>query len=169
MKNGEDKPEYWHDPQLEEIGKSLIQKHHNHLLEAEISYLVTSRQKIKAGVVEIGHSKRPSGLLKHYARADFIVIIADDFWHGAERIKREALVDHELCHCSVEYDESGERSWIIRRHDIEEFTAVVDRHGLWTDELKQFGQAVARQLELPLSGDEKPKKKATVSPAAGPL
>lgn len=167
--NDDSTPEYWRDPQLEEVAERLIQKHHNHLLEAKISYRVTSRAMSRAGKTLAGKARKTCGILKHYAQADFMIVVCHTFWNEMIPAEREALVDHELCHCSVEHDEEGNRSWVLRGHDIEEFTAVVDRRGLWKEDLKQFGQAVARQLELPLEADAKSKKKATVSAPAGPL
>lgn len=164
-------PEYWRDSELEEIGKSLIQKHHNHLLEAEISYLVTSRAMSRAGKRVAGKARKTSGVLKYYARADFEIVVSGAIWGEMLQAEREALVDHELSHCSVEHDDDGNRNWVFRGHDIEEFIAVVDRHGLWHEDLKTFGEAVARQLELPLPIhlNEKAKKKVGVSPPAGTL
>lgn len=154
IENPEDsdsKPEYWADSELEEIATELIRKHHNHLLEAEISYRITSKPMSRAGKAIAGKAKKASGLLKHYARVDFIIVVADWAWDGESREKHMALVDHELCHCSVEHDKAGNRSWILVGHDVEEFTKIIDRHGLWHEGLKPFGQAVVRQLELPLA------------------
>ena len=115
-------PEYWRDPQLEEIAADLIKKHHNHLFDAEISYRVTSKPMSRAGKAIAGKARKASGLLKHFADADFIVIVSDIFWNKMDPPARRAVVDHELCHCSVEYDEDGELSWILMGHDVEEFT-----------------------------------------------
>lgn len=167
--NDDSTPEYWPDSQLEEIAAGLIQKHHNHLIEAQISYRVTSKTMSRAGKAIAGKAKKASGLLQHFAGADFVIVVSDAFWVDMDRRRRTALVDHELCHCSIDHDDDGNRSWVLAGHDTEEFTAVIDRHGLWHDGLKPFAEAVARQLELPLKADEKPKKKATVSAPAGPL
>ena len=146
-KDGE--PEYWRDPQLEDMGKELVQEVHEHLREAEISYLLTSKPMSNTGKTLAGKARKVSGILRYYAQSDFLIIVSNDFWQEAAIPERRALLDHEHCHCSVEYDKDGGRQWILKGHDIEEFTAIVDRRGLWHDELEKFGQAVARQLELP--------------------
>ena len=46
--------------------------------------------------------------------------------------------------------ESGEGDWTIVGHDLEEFAAVVARHGLWRREVEAFCQAAAPQLALEL-------------------
>lgn len=149
--------DYWPEPELDRIGAELVGKYHNHLLEAEISYLVTSKTMSRAGKAIAGKARKASGLIKYYARSDFIIVVADTFWQAVGRPERLALVDHELSHCSVDHDEDGNRSWVLVGHDIEEFTAVVDRHGLWHDALKKFGRSAAKQLELDLA---KPNQKS---------
>lgn len=157
--NKDDTPDYWHDPQLEEIGKSLVQKHHNHLLAAEIGYLVTKKAMNRGGKLILGKARRPSGLLGYFSRADFLIVVQGGEWAKADRDKREALVDHELCHCTLEYNEEGERIWTLRGHDLEEFSAIVERHGLWKEDVKQFTETAARQLKLPLEiAKDEPRK-----------
>jgi hypothetical protein len=38
---------------------------------------------------------------------------------------------------------------VIAPHDVEEFAAIIRRHGLWKEDVKLFARAV-RQCELPL-------------------
>src|SRR3990167_3357682 len=87
-------PEYWRDPQLEEIAADLIKKHHNHLFDAEISYRVTSKPMSRAGKAIAGKARKASGLLKHFADADFIVIVSDIFWNKMDPPARRPVVHH---------------------------------------------------------------------------
>lgn len=163
----DDKPDYWRDTSLDKIAEELRNRYHEHLHDAEISYLMTKKPMSRGGKIIDGKAKRLSGLLAFYSHADFIIIIQGAAWDEADVKKRRALVDHELKHCASEEDEkTGETAWVMRRHDIEEFTDIIDRHGLWHDGLKIFGQAVMRQLELPLTANEKAKEKTS---AAGAL
>lgn len=70
-----------------------------------------------------------------------------------------ALLDHELCHAApslddetldVKYDERGRPVWRVRKHNIEEFTEVVERHGLWKKDLERFAEAIAKKRRMPL-------------------
>lgn len=160
QKAKDDEAEYWRDPELDVLGKEIVQKHHEHLREAEIAYLLTFRPMTSAGKTLAGKARKASGLIGYYSQSDFLIIVSFEFWQAATPSQRRALLDHEICHCSVEYDKDGGRHWTLKGHDIEEFTAIVDRHGLWHDGLKQFGQAVARQLELPFVPDGVGKEKA---------
>jgi len=69
-----------------------------------------------------------------------------------------ALLGHELCHCDVARDKHGEAKedergrpiWRIRRHDIEEFDDVVDRHGCWESEIEHFAKLALEDKGAPL-------------------
>lgn len=59
------------------------------------------------------------------------------------------IVTHN-CHMTVEYDEkTDEPSWGLQGHDLEEFRAVVQRHGLWQPDVEEFA-ATVQQLSLQL-------------------
>ena len=61
--------------------------------------------------------------------------------------QRLALLDHELCHVMGDTD----TGFTMRDHDIEEFNAVIERHGAWSRDVVEF-LATARkaQIELPM-------------------
>ncbi len=74
--------------------------------------------------------------------------------------KLEALVDHELCHIQRNVgmvitdpntgrilkkewaDKDDPDSWHIREHDVEEFSDIIHRHGLWEHGIEKFAEAV---------------------------
>ena len=154
----DDKPEFWRDTNLDHLAEEIRVKHHEHLHDAEISYLMTKKPMNRGGKLILGKAKLSKGLLGFYSRADFIIIIQAEAWDKADLPTRQALVDHELCHCTYEPEEDGSKTWALRGHDVEEFTDIIDRHGLWHDDLKLFGRAVGRQLELGLNGRSGEKK-----------
>lgn len=78
----------------------------------------------------------------------FVIEVAADTWEHLNDKQRKALVDHELMHCKVALDENDQLVVGMRGHDVEEFAAIVDRHGLWKPDLAQFGSRVADQLAL---------------------
>lgn len=45
---------------------------------------------------------------------------------------------------TIERDENGEPKWRIIPHDLEEFRDVVERYGMWDENLQQFKQAIDR-------------------------
>ena len=70
-----------------------------------------------------------------------------DAWEKFDSRQGRIILDHELCHFAGQ-DDHGR--WGRAGHDVEEFTAILKRHGLWSAELEVFVTA-ARQRELPLS------------------
>lgn len=136
---------------LNELGGRLIDHWPEmvHLSEATILY----RWKRKGGKSHkkdaLGFAQKPSGLLKHFSRADFIIWIAAD--HAREmaitNYQLEALLYHEMKHCGVEVNEDeasptyGEATFAIVGHDSELFIDDITRYGAWTDERRRVREA----------------------------
>lgn len=87
----------------------------------------------------------------------FVIEIASDMWgtddelgnrFGLSDAQRVALVDHELCHCTV--NEDGVPT--LLHHDVEEFGQVVERHGLWKPDLAWFARQTSGAQVLPFDG-----------------
>lgn len=77
---------------------------------------------------------------------DFIMVLDAEFWEGATREARHALVHHELSHAMQARDKEGEPRftdeglpvWAIAEHDIAEFNNTVRRYGPWLDDIRDF-------------------------------
>lgn len=136
------------------IAKALIKKHHPHLKGASIAYVMKH--------VEEGSDKtpKPGREGKHpkvaTARAvpklyllltgnDFVIEVDEFYWNFLSVEQQEAIVDHELTHCSR--DEDG---WYIRDHDVQEFRSILERHGFYMPNLEEF--VAAAQPHLPFDG-----------------
>ena len=137
----------------------LVGKHHQDLAKARIALAwCTSWRPNVDGQVILGKLKKAGDLDREVAAFDFIVLLNRFFWTHPETTDawRRALLDHELCHGSVKYDDRGEpvedeRGRLVyrtRKHDLEEFNAVVERHGLWKRDLETFAAALKR-TEVP--------------------
>jgi hypothetical protein len=66
-------------------------------------------------------------------------------WDVLPQKTKVALVDHELCHAWAEAnqkeDDDGEAEPVklsMRPHDLEEFSCIVRRHGLWREDVEDF-------------------------------
>jgi len=46
-------------------------------------------------------------------------------------------------------------SWMVRRHDIEEFAQVVERHGLVFRSQREYAERTYKQLQLAFDAAEK--------------
>ncbi len=140
--------EYWRCPdEVVHLAEQSMKAHHTHLILAQILLLFRDQAGKRAGKLVAATASKMSA--KDNAIADatppyvFKIIIANDLWmlNGIEW--RRALLDHELCHC-VGNSEDG---WELVGHDLEELAEIVERHGLWTSDVKAFCERVV-QLEL---------------------
>lgn len=132
----------------------LISNHHRRLTNAAIALAWHRGLKPDAdGRLVLGKTKKCSDLDRELASFDFVIVLNRDFWLDTltKNFQREALLDHELCHCEVTLDEDGEpkrdeRDRVVyrtRKHDIEEFSDVVRRHGVWRHDLERFAFSLA--------------------------
>jgi len=81
---------------------------------------------------------------------DFLVVLDADYWLDSDDHLREILVYHELCHIQPAFDKHGAQRFdrdtglpvlTLAGHDVEEFTAVVQRYGAYSGELADFIRA----------------------------
>jgi len=118
----------------------VIHEYHPRLREARIGVLFRSTAGSRNGRLIIGQastvSEKWNVVLGNVSRLDFIIWLAKDWWDDASVDQRNALVDHELCHCY--FDEWKPK---ILGHDIEEFAEVIERHGLWRNDLVTVASA----------------------------
>lgn len=148
----------------------LVERHHEHLAKARIGLAwCTSWRPDRDGRVTLGKCKKASDLDRELATFDFIILLKKSWWQDARDMEiggrtitateqRTALLDHELCHAGVTYDDrtgdpvTDERGRIVYRiikHDIEEFSPVVGRNGIWKRDLEQFAAALNRAARAP--------------------
>lgn len=160
--------EYRVSEEVERVAQELIEEHHPHLLGVRIEYVFLSKTPKSKGKDVWGRAKKISGLPAFLADdpkrlpesyedqpPDFFVIeISEEVWRRLKPKGKRALVDHELSHCEIVEDEEGRVSLAIVGHDVTEFEAVLRRHGLWNESVKEFVEAGAEQLDLHDAIDE---------------
>jgi len=141
--------------------KDLIEQHHEELTNARLAVAWNLSWKPDAdGRVTLGKCKKASDLDRELAAFDFVILLQAEFWQDAEvtEDQRRALLDHELCHATVKLDETGEPArderdrivYRIRKHDVEEFSEIVRRHGCYKRDLEQFAAALRRSKQASL-------------------
>ena len=124
------------------IGKALINSIHSEILGYKVGFLYREKMKKRDRVV-LGVASRVTSKLAFYSGLDFLIEINWTAWKDLSAAQRVALIDHELSHCSVEVDEeTGEEKAVLVSHDVEEFGAIVERWGLWKEDLRRFGDSV---------------------------
>lgn len=142
-------------PAVKAIATHLIDEYHRDLADVRIEYVFRDKASKSKGKVTLGSARRVSGLNAWLAGdrdevsgEDFFVIeVAEDEWAELSDEQRIALVDHELHHCVYDTNDFGEPALSIAPHDVEEFAAVIRRHGLWKPDVEHFGRVILDQGE----------------------
>lgn len=144
-------------PDIEVVVEYCIQRWHPHLKRANVIALGRPKATTKNGKEEWAKLKRASKQERVlYAEdsegLDYILIVALDTWSRFTKAQRIALVDHELCHAAG-YDAETD-TWALRAHDLEEFRAVVERHGAWSADVELFVETARRVTPPQMTLDE---------------
>ena len=147
---------YRQDEQLTELGEKVRGKCHKERLDGfMVAYLFREEAAKSKGKLQLGKATCPGGVTTFLLEemfgetVDFLIEIAEDLWKGLSSSQREALLDHELAHCTYKEDKSGTHLPSIRGHDVEEFREVLKRRGVWNADLGGF-VAECQQIKLPL-------------------
>lgn len=135
--------------QCEAIGKVLVDRlmAHAELSHASIAYIFREKMKTRDRVVW-GKMSKADGKLSFFNGFDFVMEINWEVWRTLSNMQKVALIDHQLSHATREENDKGERKWVLRSHDIEEFTGIVDRWGIWRPDLKPFAGAITHAQQL---------------------
>jgi hypothetical protein len=132
--------EWYEAPDVEALAKQLIEKYHRHLRPARIKYLYRegkwSSNKRTTWAKAYKVSERDNFLHGY----DFLIVVNREVWFTLDQKAREALIDHELSHCGI-----SDNGWCIWGHDLEDFAAVVRRHGAWSEDVRRYLEAAERR------------------------
>ena len=140
---------------VREMAQSIIMEHHPHLHDARdmVGYYFRHGSSDWAG-----KAHKCTAFERHVTGYMLFVYINHDAWKALKHEQRLALVDHELCHFFrkseqvyspdaqqfvdkwLSVDDSD--SWSMRDHDVEEFSEIIVRHGLWEQGIEKFAAAV---------------------------
>ena len=149
--------EYWKAPEVEAVAKKLIATAHRRLNDVRIDYYFRSDTPVSKGKYLTAITKKVTTLTSEMANNNgepfFCIVVAEPAWKLISEKQREAVIDHELCHCEVKTIE-GEIKLKLLPHDLQEFNAVVRRHGAYDEDLQKFLQA-AHESTLPTLFDDK--------------
>ena len=130
----------------------------------------------KDGRLVIGKCVKISDLQKEFANYDFVITLNQENWMVFSEEQRLALLDHELEHMAAALDKTGlqrrdERGRLVWRyavHEIEEFRAVIRRHGLYKKDLEEFAAEIRRREEAPLLNQSRAEVVSAVADSSQP-
>jgi hypothetical protein len=147
-----------------DILEEVRSEYHEELEHAKIAlaWRKTTKPDVDGRLV-LGRCVKSSDLQRELVDWDFVIVLNREVWENDEFTlkKKEALIDHELCHAARAVDKDGEDKedekgrpvWRVRKHDIEEFREVVQRHGCYKKDLEDFAKALvgSKQRDLQLA------------------
>ena len=124
------------DERLITLAQRLIRENHPHLLDAKIGFMYRSEAAQSGNKIVLGKARKVSEEQQVFMDFDFVIWVARKEFNEYMPEQREALVDHELCHCGGSFGE-----WKIKKHDVDEFLSIIVRHGLWHPDLSFAAKA----------------------------
>ncbi len=132
------------------LAKELIDQYHQQLKECKIGFVFRSEASYSGGKVVLGTTSKVTEKIKPMLseELDILIVLAEDMYADLSSERRRALIDHELCHIILN---SNTSTWTTKAHDVNEFNEVIERYGLWSNDLMWVGPTIAKayQLELP--------------------
>jgi len=165
-----------HEPEAYRLLREVRERWHPDLEGAKIALAWRKRLKAdKDGHLMLGKCMKASDLQRELVNWDFVILLNKEVFQDTAFTleKRLALIDHELCHATRALDkwfapandEKGRAVWRMRKHDIEEFRCIVERHGCYKKDLEAFAQVLlkhAGNLVFSTMDDTKPPNGETI-------
>ena len=127
--------------------RKIIKKYHKGLRKAHIGLVWrTSLKADRDGHLMLGKCVKVGDLAKEFIPYDFLILLNKEVWTRLDKKQQKALLDHELFHAAPAYDkhgthkkdERGRYCFRTRRHQLEEFNAIVARHGAYLPDIEEL-------------------------------
>jgi hypothetical protein len=133
------------DEDLREMYDALREHFHDEfwfLAPAKVMLFWKAKGGSGGGNITLGKCQKPSGLLRHYSTADFIIWLAADHLREGKFTRWQvlALLYHEMRHTN--YDGNGK--FVIRGHEFEGFVDEIERFGPWRNNAKAIISAAQK-------------------------
>lgn len=121
------------------IGTILVEHVHKHLANASIGYLFRKTMGDR-----MAKPSKTSGPLRFFSQLDFLVQVNWTVWATLKPPQKLALIDQQLCHFARGDEDDGDAAFIMMTYDIEEFNAIVQRHGAWRPAVAAFQKSFSQ-------------------------
>jgi len=135
------KKTYTVSSELKALAEKVAEKHMMKFGEAKIAYILVSPHISKTTP---GKCSRSKDMYKIWLDADYIIEISENLWNHLDDNAKELLMEHELRHIHVTYNEKkGEYKYAIRKHDISDFIEMHKKHGAgWQEQILEINQSL---------------------------
>lgn len=134
--------DYEEAPKVEQVAQEVQNKEGMDLSMCDIRYLKVypNISKTTAGRCK-ALNRREHHLSGGY---DYVVEMSGELWDRLDADRRYILTWHELKHVYPVYnDNKGEWNYKVRKHDVEDFEEILDRHGPdWFQEIKDINSSI---------------------------
>lgn len=128
------------------FARQCIDQWHPDLKSARIGFVFRDKGTQSGGRITIAQASKVSPKMQVFMDFDFIIWISEEDWSSLVSAQREALIDHELCHC-IFYEDNNTAK--MRGHDVQEFICVIQRHGMWSIDLLRLQEQMDKPAIRP--------------------
>lgn len=153
----DEKDDYLEAPELEQIGKYLIEKYEQDFYPvstANIRYLWKRKGGSGSGRATLGKCVKPAGLNRKLSekdldgfseKVDFVIWVAADHCRKGQITvgQMHALIYHELLHTDYQ---NGK--YCLRGHDFEGFSREVQEFGFWKGDIQRMAEAFEKGKDV---------------------
>lgn len=120
---------------LKVLAKDVLSKKPNlDIGYAKVAYMLVHPNINKTTA---GRCIRANKELKFFSGYDYLIQMSGTLWEMLDEETQFVLMYHELKHISVDEDKDGNEVYKIRRHDVEDFSDIIDEHGIkWIHKIR---------------------------------
>jgi hypothetical protein len=142
------------------LAARIIEKEHQGLAEAHISYWMINGNWTKGGETVEADLQLVTGANRKETGNIFRVLINQKTWDNAKPEYRAYLLDNQFERCGKGESGNGEVRWYKRDWPVKAFPGVIRRHGLVTPEIDQLHKAMQTVLDFDAAAAARAKREA---------
>ena len=146
--------EYKAEADVMDAVRDLVANHHPHLAlyVDEIAVIFKDKTSKIGDAVVLGKTAKAPAILNVLGDGSykFIITLAANEWKDLSGAEQLALLDHHLCGCRVQEEDSGAIKTWVQPPDVAFYKGELERHGTW----RTSGTAASPDLIQQLFGDD---------------
>ncbi len=129
------KKEFEVSDELKQLAETVIEEQKLDINPAKVEFLLVYPNIAKTVA---GRCIKTSKELRFFSGKDYLIEMSGELWDSLDDSVRYVLMQHELMHIlPIMNDKTGEWKFELRRHDIEDFSSIIKKHGIdWISKVK---------------------------------